>query len=102
MNYATTSKIPFSGRMAFIAALLMAFGFIGQASAQEFTDKERAAIDGHYEILAEHQAESDQALESKLQAEFDEQVLDSEQEFMELTCATHGLDFDSESEVCYE
>ncbi|GIU12344.1 MULTISPECIES: hypothetical protein [unclassified Shewanella] len=102
MNYSTTSKISFSGPMAFIAALLIAFSFIGQANAQEFTAKEKAAISEHYEILAEHQAESDQALESKLQAEFDEQVLDSEQEFMELTCASHGLDFDSEFEVCYE
>ncbi|ABZ78352.1 conserved hypothetical protein [Shewanella halifaxensis HAW-EB4] len=102
MNYSNITNIPFSGRMAFIAVLLISFSFIGQANANEFTAKEKAAISEHYDILAEHQAESDQALESKLQAEFDEQVLDSEQEFMELTCATHGLDFDSEFEVCYE
>ncbi|WP_299805529.1 hypothetical protein [uncultured Shewanella sp.] len=102
MNYSNITKIPFSGRMAFIAALLMSFSFIGQANANEFTAKEKAAIAEHYEILAEHQAESDQVLESKLQAEFDEQMHDSEQEFMELACATHGLEFDSESTVCHE
>ncbi|GIU13710.1 MULTISPECIES: hypothetical protein [unclassified Shewanella] len=102
MNYSNTSKIPFSGRMAFIAALLMTFSFIGQANANEFTPKEQAAIAEHYEILADHQAESDQALESKMQAEFDEQMQDSEQEYMELACATHGLEFDSESTVCHE
>ncbi|MGS0674940.1 hypothetical protein [Shewanella sp. 125m-1] len=102
MNYSNITNIPFSGRMAFIAAILISFSFIGQAGAEEFTAKEKAAIAGHYEILDQHQAKSDQALESKLQSEFDEQVQESEQEFMELTCTAYGLDFDSETEVCYE
>ena len=102
MNYSNITKLPFSGRLAFIAAILSSFSFIGQASANDFTPAEQAAVDGHFEILAEQQAQSDQELESKLQAEFDEQVSDSEEEFMELTCEAHGYDFDSEVSACTE
>jgi hypothetical protein len=102
MNYSNITTLPFSGRMAFFAAMLFSFSFIGQANANDFTPAEQAAVDGHFEILAEQQAQSDIALDNKIQTEFDDQVSDSEEEFMELTCEAHGFDFDSEVSACVE
>ena len=100
MKYSNITKLPFSARLAFMAAIIFSFSFIGQANANDFTPAEQAAVDGHFEILAEQQALSDQELENKLQAEFDELVSDSEQEFIELTCEAHGYGFDSEMSAC--
>ncbi|MCL1057165.1 hypothetical protein L2729_04055 [Shewanella gelidimarina] len=102
MNYSNITTLPFSGRMAFFAAILFSFSFIGQANANDFTPAEQAAVDGHFEILAEQQAQSDTALENKIQTEFDDQVSDSEEEFMELTCEAHSFDFDSEVSACVD
>lgn len=102
MNYSNITTLPFSGRMAFIAAILFSFSFIGQANANDFTTAQQAAIDGHFEILAEQQAQSDQELESKLQTEFDNQVSNSKEEFIELTCEVYGFDFDNEVSACVD
>ncbi|QQX79685.1 hypothetical protein JK628_19575 [Shewanella sp. KX20019] len=104
MNYSNITTLSFSGRMAFLATILFSFSFIGQANANDhdFTAAQQAAVDGHFEILAEQQAQSDQELSNKLQADFDDQVNDSEDEFMELNCEAYGYDFDSEVSACIE
>ncbi|MCK8045854.1 hypothetical protein MSG37_13270 [Shewanella sp. 1CM18E] len=101
MNYSTT-KIAFSGRMALLAIILSAFAFVGQANAEEFTAKEKAAIAEHHQIIENQMAKTENELEATLQSEFDAQVKDSEQEFMQLACTAHGLDFDNSIGVCFE
>ncbi|MCL1050102.1 hypothetical protein L2755_10750 [Shewanella abyssi] len=104
MNYSNMTTLPFSGPMAFIAAIILSLSFITQANANDhdFTAAQQAAVDGHFEILADQQTQSDQELDSKLQADFDDQVNDSEEEFMQLTCEAYGYDFDSELSACIE
>ena len=97
-----TTKVPFSGRMALLAIILSVFAFVGQANANEFSPKEKAAIAKHHQIIEDQLAENDHALESTLQSEFDAQVEDSEQEFMQLACTAHGMDFDDTTGVCFE
>ncbi|WP_108945343.1 hypothetical protein [Shewanella halifaxensis] len=93
-----TTKVPFSGRMALLAIILSVFAFVGQANADEFSP----TIAKHHQIIEEQLAENDHALESTLQSEFDAQVEDSEQEFMQLACTAHGMDFDDTTGVCFE
>ncbi|MCL1146494.1 hypothetical protein AB4298_14115 [Shewanella sp. 10N.261.52.F9] len=102
MHNSTITRIPFSGRMAIVALLVSTFVFIGQANAEEFTAKEKAAIAEHHEIIDRQLTKSEQSIESDLQSEFDQQIEESEQEFMQLACTAHGLEFDETTEVCFE
>ncbi|WP_299790425.1 hypothetical protein [uncultured Shewanella sp.] len=98
----TQTKVAFSGKVALIAGLLIATAVIGQVKADELTPSEKAAVNQHFEILATHQSESENALIESQQDEFELKLSTAEELFMDKTCDDNGLHYDSNAEVCYE
>ncbi|ABV35216.1 conserved hypothetical protein [Shewanella sediminis HAW-EB3] len=98
----TQTKVMFSGKIAFIAALLIASAFVGQAKADELTPIEQAAVNHHLEILATQQSESESSLIESQLHDFDAELSTAEEQFMDKTCDDNGLQYDSDAEVCYE
>jgi len=98
----TQTKVAFSGKVAFIASLLIASAFFGQARAGELKPSAQAVVEQHFEILATQQSESDNSLIESQQDEFDEELSTAEEQFMDKTCDENGLQYDSDAEVCYE
>lgn len=98
----TQTKIAFSGKVAFIATLLIASAFVGQAKADELTPTEQAAVNHHLEILATQQSKSENSLIESQQDEFDLELSTAEEQFMDKTCDDNGMHYDNDAEVCYE
>ncbi len=98
----TQTKVMFSGKVALLAAVLIATAFAGQATADELTPTEQAAVTQHFEILATQQHESENSLIESQQHEFDVELSTAEEQFMDKTCDDNGLQYDSDAEVCYE
>jgi len=98
----TQTKVAFSGKVAFIAALLIASAFVGQAKADELTPTEQAAVTQHFDILATQQHESDNSLIENQQHEFDVELSTAEDQFMDRACDERGMQYDNDAEVCYK
>lgn len=101
-NSITTTRVNFSGKMALIAAVIVAFAISTQVKANELTQSEQAAVQQHFEILDHHQQASEAQIIDDIQANLDQQMEQAETQFMETTCAEHDRQYDSETQVCYE
>ncbi len=98
----TRTKVMFSGKVALLAAALIATAFAGQATANELTPTEQAAVSQHFDILATHQHESEDSLIENQQHEFDVELSTAEEQFMDRVCDDNGMQYDNDAEVCYE
>ncbi|AQS40375.1 hypothetical protein Sps_05306 [Shewanella psychrophila] len=103
MSHAITkTKINFSGKVALFSVFIIGAMITGQASANDFTPSEQAAIDQHMELLSEQQVKSDEAMIDNQQQGFDAGLEKAENKFMTNICDEHGREYDNATEVCYE
>lgn len=98
----TRTKVMFSGKIALLAAVLIVTAFAGQATADELTPTEQAAVTQHFDILATQQHESDNSLIENQQHEFDVELSMAEDQFMDRACDERGMQYDNDAEVCYK
>lgn len=103
MSHAITkTKVNFSGKIALLSIFIIGVMITGQASANDFTPSEQAAIDQHMELLSEQQDRSDEAMIDNQQQGFDTGLEKAENKFMSSICNEHGREYDNATEVCYE
>lgn len=98
----TQTKVNFSGKVALFSLFLMAAMITGQAQAKDFSPSEKAAVSQHFEILANQQAQSDDAMIEHQQQNFEAGLESAEDQFMHNICDEHNRQYDDATEVCYE
>lgn len=98
----TTTRVNYSGKLALIAALIFGLAISSQVSAKPLSPEGKAAVEQHFERLAQQQEMSEEQLISGIETTLDAQIAQVEQRFMKETCAKHQRHYDRQSQSCYE
>lgn len=103
MSHANTkTNVNFSGKIALVSVFILGAMITSQASANNFTPSERAAVNQHIELLSEQQDRSDEAMIDNQQLDFNLGLEKAENKFMSNICNEHGRAYDNATEVCYD